>query len=181
MNNNCIFIIVSESGSGKTTLVSALEKQRNLKSISSYTTRPKRSENEYGHTFVNEDEFSQLKDIVAYTEYNGYKYCATTEQVETHDLYVINPSGIDFFKKSYHGNKSIKIIYIKSTISTRIKRMEQRGDTFPNIMERIVNDRFEFANIEKEADFIVENNDDTQFNTVVAKAWEYIRKELNEE
>ena len=50
--NETIFLIIGESGSGKTTLVSSLEKQKNLKSIQSYTTRPPRYENEYGHIFV---------------------------------------------------------------------------------------------------------------------------------
>ena len=56
--NETIFLIIGESGSGKTTLVSSLEKQKNLKSIQSYTTRPPRYENEYGHIFVSENEFN---------------------------------------------------------------------------------------------------------------------------
>jgi guanylate kinase len=198
--NSTIFLIVGESGSGKTLLVSALEKQRGLKSIASYTTRPKRNENEYGHTFVNDEEFSQLQNIVAYTEYNGYKYCATSEQVENHDLYVIDKAGVDFFKKAYHGKKQIKIIYIKSSISIRVKRMEERFvkdnnidinnltsqdiksilSNFGNIMERIVNDSIEFKNAEYIADLVVDNHSNRNFQYVVREVWEFIRKERSE-
>lgn len=178
---NDIFLIVGCSGSGKTTIVSALEKQRNLKSIQSYTTRPKRSENEYGHIFLNDDEFSQLKDLVAYTEFNGFKYGATSEQVELNDLYVVDVKGIEFFKQVYKGNKQIKIIYIKSSISTRVERMEQRGDKFADIMERILNDFAEFKGAKDIADLIVENNSDTKLTDCVQKIWEFISKESGDE
>lgn len=194
--NDTIVLIVGESGSGKTALVSALEKQKSLISIPSYTTRPKRSENEYGHIFVNDEDFSQLKDIVAYTEYNGYKYCATSEQVENHDLYVIDKAGVDFFKKAYHGKKQVKTIYIKSSISTRVKRMEDRFiadnninidnlssedinailKNFGNIMERIVNDSIDFKNVEHIADLVVENNN-RSFQDMVKEVWEFISNE----
>ena len=197
MNNNCIFLIVSESGGGKTTLVSALEKQHNLKSIESYTTRPKRSENEYGHIFVSEEEFDTLHDLVGYTKYNNYRYCATAKQVENNDLYVIDTKGVEYFKTNYRGNKSIKIIYIKSSISTRVERMEKRFIkdnnidvehlssqdinsifiNFGKIMERITTDDREFAGIQSLADKIIENQNNTPFQDVVRQAYEFIRKE----
>ena len=195
--NNTVFLIVGESGSGKTTLVSALEKQRNLKSILSYTTRPSRSDNEYGHIFVNNEAFSQLKNIVAYDVYNGYKYGATAEQVDNHDLYVINPNGVDFFKKAYHGNKQIKVIYIKSPIHTREQRMLERNMDYKSaiktgdidkalkihseVMERILNDFYEFRDFEKKADLVLTNDDNTSMNSLIIQAWEFIRKELRKD
>lgn len=197
MNNNTLFLICGESGSGKTTLVSALEKQHNLIPIPSYTTRPPRSENEYGHIFVNDEAFSQLKNIVAYTQYNNCQYGATSEQVDKYNLYIIDKEGIEFFKKAYRGKKSIKVIYIKSSISTRVERMEQRfiKDSnldiehlssqdinsifinFGKIMERITTDDREFAGIQSLADKIIENQNNTPFQDVVRQAYEFIRKE----
>ena len=49
-----IYLIVGKSGSGKTTLVEALKKY-GYNSIESYTTRPKRFDNETCHTFITED------------------------------------------------------------------------------------------------------------------------------
>lgn len=195
--NKTLFLIVGCSGSGKTTLVSQLEKLHNLSPIPSYTTRPPRSNGEYGHIFVNDETFAQLKNVVAYTLYNGYQYGATSEQVDVHDLYVIDPSGVDFFKKAYRGNKQIKIIYIKSPIHTREQRMLERDSNYQSaiekgdigkaiqiyntIMERIINDFSEFINFEREADFIVENNDNTRFSDIINSVWQFIRKERGDE
>lgn len=170
-----IFLIVAPSGAGKTTLATALEKQHNLKSIQSYTTRPPRYEGEIGHIFVTENEFSKLQDIVAYTEFCGYKYCATKEQVENNDLYAIDPYGVDFFKKAYHGSKDVKVIYISSPLHIRYERMKDRGDSYSMALERVCNDIMDFRGFEEKADFIVENNDDTYFSNVINKTWEYIR------
>ena len=52
MNKKTIFLITGCSGSGKTTITEQLEMKYGLKSIQSYTTRAKRSENETGHIFV---------------------------------------------------------------------------------------------------------------------------------
>ena len=193
MENKTLFLVVGASGTGKTTLVSQLENLHNLSPIPSYTTRPPRSDSEYGHIFVNDEAFAQLKNIVAYTLYNGYQYGATSEQVDIHDLYVIDPSGVDFFKKAYRGKKQIKVIYIKSPIHTREQRMLERDSNYQSaiekgdigkaiqiyntIMERIINDFSEFMNFEREADFIVENNDNTRFSDIVNSVWQFIRKE----
>ena len=197
MENKTLFLIVGASGTGKTILVSQLENLHNLSPIPSYTTRPPRSDSEYGHIFVNDEAFTQLKNIVAYTLYNGYQYGATSEQVDVHDLYVIDPSGVDFFKKAYRGKKQIKVIYIKSPIHTREQRMLERDSNYQSaiekgdigkaiqiyntIMERIINDFSEFMNFEREADFIVENNDNTRFSDIINSVWQFIRKEEEDE
>ena len=60
MNN--IYLIVGCSGSGKTTIVNSLENKYGLKSIQSYTTRPKRSDDETGHIFISDEEYDKLED-----------------------------------------------------------------------------------------------------------------------
>lgn len=152
-----IALIVGRSGAGKTSIVEALEKQHGFKSVQSYTTRPKRSENETGHVFITEEEFDQLKDICAYVKYNGYRYCATSEQVNNSSLYVIDPDGIDYFKKHYTGRKKVFIIYIDCPWYTRLHRMIKRGDNFKQALKRIVLDRKVFANCKNKANFIIEN------------------------
>ena len=187
--SDTIFLIVGESGSGKTTLVSSLEKQKKLKSIQSYTTRKPRYEDEYGHIFISENEFNLLEGIVGYTEYNGNKYCATPQQVEENDLYVIDIDGVDFFRNAYKGNKSVRVIYIKSDIGTRFDRMVERGEkdglthsqASDIAIDRIKNDVMAFRNAKEKADFIVYNNSDTVFQDVVTKVWNYIREESRED
>ena len=52
---------------------------------------------------------------------------------------------------------------------------------YNTIMERIINDFSEFMNFEKEADFIVENNDDTRFSDIINSVWQFIRKERGDD
>lgn len=180
-----IFLIVGCSGSGKTTITEHLEKKYGLKSIQSYTTRPKRYDDETGHTFVSDDEFDKLTDMVGYTEFAGNRYCATAEQVENNDLYIIDPKGVDFFMKSYKGSKTPKIIFISSNLTTRYERMVEREEikgkshqeAIESSLTRIVNDAGEFYDyIQGQAwvDYICKNNADNKLEDVVDKIFDYI-------
>lgn len=155
IKNNAIFLIVGESGSGKTTIADLLEGMYGLRVLKSYTTRPPRQD-DLSHTFITDEEFNKLKDIIAYTEYNGFKYCATANQINTSDLYVIDPSGIETLKNSYHGNKKLIDIYIRAPEETRAKRMENRGDSDEQIKSRLEYDRKAFANYNPT--YIIDNN-----------------------
>lgn len=182
---NCIFLIVGCSGSGKTTITEQLEQKYGLKSIQSYTTRPKRYEDESGHTFVSDEEFDKLTDMVAYTEFAGNRYCATAEQVENNDLYIIDPKGVDFFMKAYKGSKTPKIIFISSNLTTRYERMVGRAETkgkshqeaIESSLTRIVNDAGEFYDyIQGQAwiDYVCKNNSNDKLEDVVDKIFDYI-------
>lgn len=72
-----IITIVGKSGTGKTTLVRELQKQYDIPTIVSYTTRPPRYKGEDTHIFVSEKEFDDLrqsKNFIAHTTYGGYRY-----------------------------------------------------------------------------------------------------------
>lgn len=182
-----IFLIVGCSGCGKTTITEQLEKRYGLKSIQSYTTRPKRYDYETGHTFVTDEEFDKLTDYVAYTEFAGFRYCATAEQVENNDLYVIDPKGIDFFMKTYKGSKTPKVIFINSDLTTRYERMKSRAeknsstymDAVKSSLERITNDVVEFYDYihsQTQIDFTCKNNADDKLEDVVDRIYNYIHK-----
>ena len=182
---NCIFLIVGCSGSGKTTITERLEQKYGLKSIQSYTTRKPRYEGETGHIFISDEEFDKLTDMVAYTEFAGNRYCATAEQVEDNDLYIIDPKGIDFFMKSYKGSKTPKIIFISSNLTTRYERMVERAETkgkshqeaIESSLTRIVNDAGEFYDyIQGQAwiDYVCKNNSNDNLEDIVDKIFDYI-------
>ena len=80
MKPKFIYLIVGKYGSAKTTIVDKLRWLGN--SIQSYTTRPRRTEDETGHIFVNQEKFDKL-NLVAYTHFNGYDNGATQAQIES--------------------------------------------------------------------------------------------------
>ena len=182
---NCIFLIVGCSGSGKTTITEQLEQKYGLKSIQSYTTRKPRYEGETGHIFISDEEFDKITDMVAYTEFDSKRYCATAEQVENNDLYIIDPKGVDFFMKAYKGSKTPKIIFISSNLTTRYERMVERAETkgkshqeaIESSLARIANDAGEFYDyIQGQAwiDYVCKNNSNDKLEDVVDKIFDYI-------
>ena len=180
-----IYLIVGCSGSGKTAITEKLEELYNLKSIQSYTTRQPRYNGETGHIFISDEEFDKLTDMVAYTEFAGNRYCSTAEQVENNDLYIIDPKGVDFFMKSYKGNKIPKVIFISSDMTTRYERMKSRAeengseymDAVKSSLERITNDVVEFYDYihgQTQIDYTCKNNADDKLEDVVDRIYKYI-------
>ena len=166
-----LFLIVGESGSGKTTLNEMLEQREGIKQIYSYTTRPPRTDNEVGHIFVSKEGFSQLKNIVAYTEYLGNEYGVTQEQIDNEDymLYTIDPAGVLYLKKNYKGNRKLVVVYIQASYSARLCRVWERhrkmfDSTNANVEtnKRLTNDEKAFEGVEYIADFKIENSDDVE-------------------
>ena len=143
--NNYIFLIVGPSGSGKSTIVEHLAASLGLRQIESYTTRKPRYSGEKGHIFVTNDEFDKLIDLVGYTEFDGHRYAATLAQVEKNDIYVIDPAGVKYFRKNYHGEKRVCVVGIWATEAARKKRMFLRGDPEDAIMRRLEGDRAVFS------------------------------------
>ena len=183
---NC-YLIVGQSGSGKTTIVNTLEVKYGLKSIQSYTTRPKRSDGETGHIFISDEEYDKLENIVACTEFCGYRYCATAKQIDENDLYVIDPDGVESLKTLYKGDKQFKIIYIKSDITTRYERMrlrsQQSGKKYLEAVEeslsRVVNDSekfYKYEHNETPIDLLVINNSwDNNLAPIADKVYSFIQ------
>ena len=68
-----LVIIMGRSGAGKTCVANAMRDAYGWTQIESYTTRPRRSEDETGHHFITEAEFDQISecDLFADMEYCG--------------------------------------------------------------------------------------------------------------
>ena len=140
------------SGSGKSTLCAELEKRYGLKSIPSYTTRKPRFDGEQGHTFITEDEFDKLKDILAYAETDNCRYAVTKEMLEDeqYSIYVIDMTGLKYLYEHYHGDRPIISVFISCSATSRFKHMMDREDSRPYherlaaAIDRIEHDSLEF-------------------------------------
>lgn len=139
--NNTLYLLVGQSGSGKTTMADQLELAYGYKSVQSYTTRPRRYDNETGHIFLSDEEFNRLTDIVAYTDYNGFRYCTTAEQLDKSKVYVIDVPGVEYLLEKYNNiNRPIVVLYFDTNTKTRVLRMIDRGDSDANIVARMLED-----------------------------------------
>lgn len=156
-----LILLVGKSGSGKTTIAKNLE-HYGLKQVQSYTTRKPRYKGEVGHTFITMEEYMKLPDKVATTYFDGNYYCATQQQCEDADIYVIDPHGIESFKRNYHGNKKWITVYLDVNPFTRFIRMVKRGDSVFDALERLKHDRDSFKDFKKRPDIVVVKNKSVQ-------------------
>lgn len=165
INPNRLILLVGKSGIGKSKLESLAVERLGFKAIKSYTTRPKRYKDEDSHIFVTNEEFDKLEDIVAYTEFDGYRYCATKQQLDDADIYVIDPKGVNYLKEHYN-NKELVVVYIEGSLSTRAERMEIRGDTECKIINRLSNDYVEFEDFECDEKYDIWLNGENDIDVV---------------
>lgn len=139
--NDILYLFVGKSASGKSTLANVLESQYGYKQVWSYTTRPKRCEDEKYHVFISDEEFDKLGELAAYTEYNGKRYGTTWEQLDQCSIYVIDIPGVEtLLSKMGDRNRSICIIYFDAAVSTRIIRMVGRDASDHDIISRLLVD-----------------------------------------
>lgn len=168
--SNKIALFVGPSGSGKTTVANYMKDIFGLTQIDSYTTRPRRYPEEGGHTYITNEEFDKLTDMVAYTEFDGNRYCATTQQVEENDIYVVDVAGVEYFKEHYHGKKGVYVFYFSVPTEELQRRMAVRGDGGLALLQRMQNDLAMFANAEERLKAIYPNTHIIQNEQIGATA-----------
>lgn len=155
-----LYIICGPSGSGKTTVVDRLERRYGYRQLRSYTTRPRRTPDEDGHTFVTEDDYLAMKDdIVAYLYLSGNHYWTTQELADDSDLYVLDPEGLAYMREHYSGSRPLRVIGIHAPKDLLMSRMRNRGDSEEAIRTRMEVDETLFATMFDVADFVVDNQD----------------------
>lgn len=156
VDDNVLVLLVGKSGAGKTTLENRLVKNFGFRGTKSYTTRPRRFEGEDSHIFISEEEFNALENKVAYTEFNGYKYCATKEQLDNASVYVVDPDGVETLMKNYDRNFFIVFLDVNKQLCE--KRMKERGDDSSAIKTRLDSDEKTFEPFKAKADVVIDAN-----------------------
>lgn len=124
-----IVCVVGESGTGKSHLASYLEANYGFGLIQSYTDRPKRHEQETGHTFLTKEEFDDLdmKKMIAFTCWKqadgsiGRYCCLKDDVVLQHSVYVIDERGLKYLKKYWSSEFTIFAVRMYAQEDARIK------------------------------------------------------------
>ena len=114
-----IIAIVGQSGSGKTTMTKFVEERFGIPSVVSYTTREMRigETNGVEHIFVTEKDMPYANEMLAYTytQFGGYHYWATIEQVIHHPVvtYVIDEVALLKMMERFDEQYDIVPIYVR--------------------------------------------------------------------
>lgn len=117
-----LITITGPSGAGKDTVARMLSDLGGYKVICSYTTRPKREGEIDGveHHFVEKCDVPHDK-MLAYTQYGGYEYWTTVEQVGDKAIYVIDEDGLKALCKKFPDIELFKIC-VSAKERTRLRR-----------------------------------------------------------
>jgi len=151
-----LICFVGPSGSGKTTIAQILSTDYNV--IQSYTTRPKRSEDEWGHTFADSYIADHLPKTLTYNKYNSYEYWITEDQYTDKglSLFVVEPVGEQELRKSVK-NCKVTTIFFTCPDEVAFNRMcKERGKE--KALQRLKNDKEVFVCVP--CDYVVDTNRD---------------------
>ena len=97
-------------------------------------------------------------EVCAFTEFDGYKYWSTKSQVGESDVYVIDPDGIDYLKKTYAGDSKIVVVELLAQKKVRRARMRKRGDSWLKVRKRLTHDKKAFGFVD--SDIVINANND---------------------
>jgi guanylate kinase len=131
-------------------MASHLEKEYNIPMIQSRTTRPKRSEDENGHTFVTDEEFDTYRQewMIAYTKWGDHRYCCLHSDVTDPTMsYVIDESGLDYLRKNF---RHLYDIFAVRLYMPKEKRAMLVGE------ERVMRDEGKFEMSACEFDYFID-------------------------
>lgn len=154
-----MIILVGESGSGKSTVEKILIEQCGMKPIVSYTTRPKRANEEDGvdYHFVSDSKFNEMKKQGLFLEtgdYNSWHYGTLKSDYKEDSVAVLTPHGM----RQLNNARFLPFIaYIKVPRRDRLIKILQRGDDIEEAYRRSLSDVGQFDGIEDEVDFVIEN------------------------
>ena len=117
-----LITITGPSGAGKDTVARMLSEMGGYKVLCSYTTRPKREGEIDGveHYFVEKCNVPRDK-MLAYTQYGGYEYWVTIDQITNKSIYVIDEDGLKYMCKRFPDIELFKIC-VSARESTRLYR-----------------------------------------------------------
>ena len=175
-----LILLVGKTSSGKDTIARYIKDAYGINQVVSYTTRPKRPSETNGveHIFVTDEEMDSIfatQNIIAHTEFNNTRYCATAQQLEDGDkVYIIDPNGVRELAGLPLLNKVV--IYVDLDEDIIVDRAIKRGDTPFDVKMRLANERklFDDFKAKKSYDFLI--NTDCSLELVFSKVDSILNK-----
>lgn len=172
---NKLFCLIGMSGTGKSTIESAINKSGYATKVVSTTTRSPRSfeVNSEDYYFISDEIFNiylrqgQYAEHSTYTTVDGVaQYGINKNDIKLNEgnyICVINKNGYQQLLKSL-GSEKVVGIYIKRNDRERIISTLKRDDSnfanvFKEVYRRYEADKIDFAWIEDEVKYVVENKD----------------------
>lgn len=171
-----IHCIVGHSASGKSTIERRLEKTKGIPRIISLTTRPMREGEVDGidYWYLTEEEFMEVKDageLAEHAEYRNWHYGLSLEGIDYKRrpyIAVVTPKGYREIVE-HVGKVHVTSYFVDVEERRRLIRLAKRGDEVDEIIRRILADREDFEGFDKEADYIIHNeNLDETVNSLYA-------------
>ena len=152
-----LLCIMGKTACGKDSLVNKLCERTGLKSITSYTTRPRRENEGNTHIFVNEDDYNQMYQdgiVAAFTQIGEYKYWTTIDQLENADIYIIDYEGVKTLRELNLENIRLVTIFINTPDDIREERaLNKRKDDKMKFRTRNFAEAAQFREMLKNANF----------------------------
>lgn len=152
-----LLCVMGRTSCGKDTLVGRLCERTGLTAITSYTTRPRRNNEEDAHIFSTREIYEQMQadgNVAAYTEIAGNVYWTTIDQLYQHSIYIIDPYGVETLRQLNLPNLRLVTVYINTPDEIRKDRaLNKRGDDRLTFMKRDIAEREQFRVMLKNADF----------------------------
>lgn len=142
-----MLIMIGASASGKTEIAKILIRQYGFQKMVTYTTRPKRMEEEDGvdYHFLTEGEFLQKRakdEFVETATYNGHYYGTAFSEIRADRVLIVDPKGANAIHEKING-KAVFFL-LETPKSIRAKRMIARGDSLGDIEKRLETDDVHF-------------------------------------
>lgn len=182
LNKPIKFLVLGRTGSGKTSIVRAVCERMRLKQVVSYTTRPMRESEKVwsDHIFITDSEVAQYENnIAAYTEIDGNKYFVTYDIIDSSDIYVIDPAGLDSLKIKCKERYEFVEIYIRTPQKIAEERAKLRGDKVKIFQQRWISENQQFSEYENRHTFAWHLRNDRSFEESVDKVCSWIQLELD--
>jgi guanylate kinase len=152
-----LLCILGRTASGKDSLVNKLCEKTGFTQIISYTTRARRDNEGETHRFVTKQVYDTMLasgEVAVDTNIDGNYYWATIEQLYENDVYILDYIGLKKLKSLNLPGLRLVSVFINTPDEIRKARaLEKRGDDRGKFLSRDFDEKTQFREMLKKADF----------------------------